>query len=378
MTLKLLEFRYQRAKETLANFLIIEEPEAHIHNHIQKTLFDRINYFDTQIIYSTHSTQISEVSNVKNMNILSRKGVSTEIYQPSNNLEPKSITQIQRYLDVVRSNLLFAKGVILVEGDAEEIVIPILVKKVFGISLDELGISLINIGSTGFQNVAQLFHDDRIQRKCAIITDLDAAICDTEENSDDLEDVKKYKKKVARSAKSGLDRKEKLNEFVKNNLWINVFYAEYTFEVDFRLAGNTTEIIALIEQIYEDPNIITSSETEILSDDIAKYGRRVLRMANKAKKGWFAIMLGGVINHKTIIPNYILDALVFAKDEYSSQVIVQMIQYRLKQLKKNEGIQDLLTAYADDNNLGNLIAELKIIVPKDQLITILEKINAYV
>ena len=79
LTLKLLEFKYQRTREPIANFLLIEEPEAHIHTHIQKTLFDRIAYADTQIIYSTHSTHISEVSNVKNVNILGRRGESPRV-----------------------------------------------------------------------------------------------------------------------------------------------------------------------------------------------------------------------------------------------------------------------------------------------------------
>jgi putative ATP-dependent endonuclease of OLD family len=78
-------------------------------------------------------------------------------------------------LDAVRSNLLFAKSVILVEGDVEEILIPILIKLVLGVSVDELGISVINIRSTGFKNVAVLFHDLRIKKRCAIITDLDKA-----------------------------------------------------------------------------------------------------------------------------------------------------------------------------------------------------------
>ena len=125
LTLKLLEFKYQREKLTIANFLLIEEPEAHIHTHIQKTLFDRIAYSDAQIIYTTHSTHISEVSNVSNINILGRHGAFCEAYQPASGLEPIQINSIQRYLDAVRSNLLFAKSVILVEGDVEEILIPI-------------------------------------------------------------------------------------------------------------------------------------------------------------------------------------------------------------------------------------------------------------
>ena len=41
----------------------------------------------------------------------------------------------------------FLKGLILVEGDAEEIMLPSMVKKTLGVSLDELGIGVINIGS---------------------------------------------------------------------------------------------------------------------------------------------------------------------------------------------------------------------------------------
>lgn len=65
------------------------------------------------------------------------------------------------------------------EGDAEEILVPILIKNVLGVSLDELGISLINIRSTGFQNVAVLFDDARIRKRCSIVTDLDKSIIDT-------------------------------------------------------------------------------------------------------------------------------------------------------------------------------------------------------
>jgi len=113
LTLKLLEFKYQKAKQSFANFLLIEEPEAHIHTHIQKTLFDKLNYSDTQIIYSTHSTYISEVSNVRNINILGKHALRCEAYQPASGLTDPQIGTVQRYLDAVRSNLIFAKSVLL-------------------------------------------------------------------------------------------------------------------------------------------------------------------------------------------------------------------------------------------------------------------------
>ena len=300
LALKLLEYKY-KSKVTFANFLIIEEPEAHIHTHIQKTLFDNLDYGDTQIIYSTHSTQISEVSNVSNINILSKKQDYAEVYQPSNGLNPKNINEIQRYLDAVRSNLLFAKGVILVEGDTEEILLPIMVKKVLGVSLDELGISLINIRSTGFENLAQLFHDDRIQSKCSIVTDLDAEICDTVIVDNDTDKIIAYKTKVKNSSRKGSERKTRLDTFSKSNKWVKPFYADHTFEIDFVQDGNKWEVKQLINHVYKEPETIKKAKAELESSEVALYGKRVLTMAKREGKVWFAILLGKHVSFKTII-----------------------------------------------------------------------------
>ncbi len=382
LTLKLLEFKYRKSKDTFANFLIIEEPEAHIHNHIQKTLFDKLDYGDTQIIYSTHSTQISEVSNVENINILAKKLNYAEVYQPSTGLGEESINQVQRYLDAVRTNLLFAKGVILVEGDAEEILIPIMVKKVLGISLDELGISLINIRSTGFENIAQLFHDDRIQRKCAILTDLDDAICDTTENVGDSDALKKYKKKVASSQRKGLERKAKLDVLEASNKWIKVFYAKHTFEVDFITEGNEWEIIQIIDQVYVDQPTRDQSVTDIEDDDVAIYGRRVLTMAKQEGKGWFAIMLGKHIFYKTVIPKYILDAIFFAKETYSSSIVADIIQYRMNKHFDDDNTIDFTSCNAEllkyrngTNKLEDLAFDFDLVLPNDQILTLIDKLK---
>jgi len=330
LTLKLLEFKYQKARQSFANFLLIEEPEAHIHTHIQKTLFDRLNYTNTQIIYSTHSTHISEVSNVQNVNILGRHAGRCEAYQPATGLKPDEIGNIQRYLDAVRSNLLFAKSVILVEGDAEEILIPILVKKVLGLSLDELGISLINIRSTGFENVAVLFHDTRIRKKCSIITDLDQSIIDTTPVPSDPEALRKFKKKCQGSEEAGIVRKAKLELFTVGNSWMDTFFAPNTFEVDFVTAGNAEKVVGVLNQVYTDTNTITKAKAEIESVDIALYGKRVLTMATNQGKGWFAILLGNKIDYQTAIPNYILDAIFFAHPNITEQVWFNVLSYRLR------------------------------------------------
>ncbi|MDV3492441.1 ATP-dependent endonuclease [Elizabethkingia miricola] len=382
LTLKLLEFKYRKSKDTFANFLIIEEPEAHIHNHIQKTLFDKLDYGDTQIIYSTHSTQISEVSNVENINILAKKLNYAEVYQPSNGLNPENVGEIQRYLDAVRTNLLFAKGVILVEGDAEEILIPIMVKKVFGISLDELGISLINIRSTGFENVAQLFHNDRIQRKCAILTDLDDAICDTTELVTDSESAKKYKKKVSASQKKGLERKVKLDTFEADNDWVMTFYAKHTFEVDFVTSNNDWEVRQIIGQVYSDQPTKDLSDRQLTSTDVAIYGKRVLTMARHVGKGWFAIMLGKHITPFTEIPDYIIDAILFAKETYSSEIIADIINYRIEKNVEADDSLDFASCRAEllkyrngDIKLEDLEFDFDLIIPNDQIMKLINKLK---
>lgn len=383
LTLKLLEFKYRKSKDTFANFLIIEEPEAHIHNHIQKTLFDKLDYGDTQIIYSTHSTQISEVSNVENINILAKKLNYAEVYQPSTGLGEENINQVQRYLDAVRSNLLFAKGVILIEGDAEEILIPIMVKKVFGISVDELGISLINIRSTGFANVAQLFHKDRIHRKCAILTDLDDAICDTTiDDVNDSEQLRKYKKKVEASKRKGLERKVKLDDFGAANDWLKTFYADYTFEVDFIGQGNKDEILAIIDKVYTDQTTRHKAKADIEDGNVAVFGKRVLTMAKQEGKGWFAIMLGKHISYETLIPEYIIDAILFAKENYSSSIIADIIQYRMDRHLENDKTLDFNTFKAEllkykngMNKLEDLAFEFSLVLPDDQILTLIDKLK---
>jgi putative ATP-dependent endonuclease of OLD family len=381
LTLKLLEFKYQKAKESFANFLIIEEPEAHIHTHIQKTLFDKLEYGDTQIIYSTHSTFISESSNISKINILSKGRNLAEVFQPTIGLAERKIGKLQRYLDAVRSNLLFAKGVILIEGDAEEILVPLLIKKVFGITLDELGISLININSTGFENVAQLFHKDRLRRRCSIVTDSDTAICDITILQTDDAAEKKYKGIVSKSQKSGLERKVVLDAFVTGNEWLKVFYSDHTFEVDFLLAGNEIEVLETVTEVYTKQTTQNLAAQEIVSPDRAVSGRRILRIAKHHGKGWYAILLGGFVNFKTKIPDYIINAIVFSKSTLSRDIILSMLKYRISEYRKDHSTLDFAILLIEMEkfrsgqiDLNALIQSISSVIPNDQIISFLQKL----
>ena len=90
-------------------------------------------------------------------------------------LEEKNYTYLERFLDVTKSNLFFAKGVILVEGWSEEILLPELAKKI-GYDLTKLEVSILNVGSTAYLHFAKIFlrNDDKEMKvHVSIITDLD-------------------------------------------------------------------------------------------------------------------------------------------------------------------------------------------------------------
>jgi predicted ATP-dependent endonuclease of OLD family len=371
LSLKLLEYEKVKSVDKIANFLLIEEPEAHVHTHIQKTIFQKLNSHNTQIFITTHSTHISSVSKISSMNILSRAYQHAVVFNPSNGLDTTTtIPALERYLDAIRTNLLFAKGVLLVEGDAEQILIPELVKKVFGVTLDELGISLVNIGSTGFENVAILFHDERVRKKCAIITDLDKSILPlpVDENNDTNE-----QRGCRNSQKSGIDRKNRLDTFCKGNIWLEVFYANYTFEVDFLLANNSYEIISLVNKHYKKQHDKEDITNKLKDKDVAVSGKEILRLANKYGKGWFSIMLSEHIDHLTVIPDYIINAIAHTSLHISDKVLFEMTKYRLNASKDKSYDKDktdynsILQAASESEKVEDRINIYKDNLPDDQL-----------
>lgn len=350
ITLKLLEYEfYQNQEEKAAHFLLIEEPEAHIHTHVQKTLFEKYHFENTQVIITTHSTHISSASKIDSMNILIKERGYTQVCQPSNGLDTDTCNRIERYLDATRSTLLFAKGVILVEGDAELILIPSMFKSVFGINLDEIGISIINMSSTVFEHIVNLFDDLRIHRKCAIITDLDQAIGMLPQDSND--DTSE-ERKMRESQKVGKERKELLNEKYHSNPWVQIFYAQHTFEIDFAINMNTCAIKKILPVIYKRQCDIEKSMDKLNMNDKVIVGKEALRLANKKGKGWFALLIAEELSYKTNIPEYILKAIAFTSGHITEEHLKAMAHYRIKEMGKE------VTNNVEEMSLDELIGIL--------------------
>jgi len=162
--------------------LAIEEPEAHLHPAMQYKFlkFLRENKKENkvrQIFVTSHSTNITSAVSLDEIICLHNdKGVTTAGYPgkvfPA---DGKSKKYVQRFLDATKSDMLFAKSIILVEGLAEQLLMSIFAEYE-GKPLEENHTAVINVGGRFFEHFLYLFDTDKpftIPKKVACITDRD-------------------------------------------------------------------------------------------------------------------------------------------------------------------------------------------------------------
>jgi len=180
---------------------LIEELEAHLHPQAQLRLihFLQKEFRNSgQLILTTHSTTLGASIDLKKM-IICKEDKVFPMGWDFTELEPKNYEFLQRFLDATKANLFFARGVILVEGDAENLLLPI-IAKIIDRPLHRYGVSIVNVGSTAFLHYAKIFHRKDFQTmgiKVAIVTDLDVKPLEFyEEKGEDksVQDIEEEKK----------------------------------------------------------------------------------------------------------------------------------------------------------------------------------------
>lgn len=215
MLIKLADLR----KNNDSRILCLEEPEAHLHPAMQYKLFSYLKKIDEeddlkqQIFVTTHSSNIAAVAGIDNMYMLEyKRDINScdcvqqrlknqfllNINKESKDKKEKAKKHLMKFLDVTRSDMLFASRIILVEGIAEKLLMPKLMEKI-GYPYEDEHTSIVEIGGKHFEYFLEIYAKNPIDKRVLCITDKDYHLLD---ESDKLKPIIEYSSYVPMHVKN--------------------------------------------------------------------------------------------------------------------------------------------------------------------------------
>jgi len=282
--------------------ILVEEPEAHLHPQLQVLLLRHLAKFaaeeggnEVQVIASSHSPILASQAPIDSM--VSVHECDTEVSAVSVcsiEMEEKSKKKLQRFLDATRGELFFARRILMVEGVAEALLLPVLAKLAGG-SLKESAVTVLNADGINFNAFLPLFGEKRLGFPVAILTDGDAAKTGDPPSA------------IA----TGLKAKE---ADIPN---LRVEYSEITFEHEL---ARSARILPLLLEAFEIMHPINGKALKeavggLDSEDKKADVFLAAFLQNRTSKGRFAQELAALLETSSLqaeaVPNYILEALTF-------------------------------------------------------------------
>ena len=317
-----------------ANLFLVEEPEAHLHPQLQELI---LNFFckkteqseNIQVIMTSHSPTLVSKIGIKHINLLYENQHMLYNYPLSTaTLTNEEADYLEKYLDVTKSQLFFAKGIIFVEGISEAILVPEFAK-IIDRPLDMYAVELVNINGVGFSPFAKMIKapdQNSGFAKASIITDDDR--CANKEYptyiSKDLDydsDLTGILGKIENGTPS--DRYNAISTLCNNGA-VKCFGAVKTFEYALALEpNNVAYMLAAISTAY--PVVGAKLKEKVDAEPNQKIKALMIwlfiRSRNSAKaqvaqalarslqKQFQAVKNGETITSPFVVPQYIKDAI---------------------------------------------------------------------
>lgn len=289
--------------------LIVEEPEAHLHPQLQVVLLDHLKAIEesvpgqkpVQVFVTSHSPHFASAANLDSLLCLYQsEGAIGAFFPREATFLPKKKEKLQRYLDVTRADLFFARRLILVEGAAERFLVDAMAAKL-KIKLREHSVTILSTEGLNFDCFAPLFGSAAIPIRVAILSDADAT---------------DYPALGATPIMSAAAKSiEKLG-----NAHIKTFFASRTLEYDLALhPGNQTHMLTALADLH--PDIAAKLRDKVDAASGPNKPRELFcgmfdrgSTVSNVKKGEFAQALAAVLADPTVsftAPAYIADALAY-------------------------------------------------------------------
>ena len=160
--------------------LLVEEPEAHLHPQLQLKFIKylREENSELQCILSTHSTVLASKAPLQSL-ILMQGGKAFPLRESHTALAPGDYVFLEKFLDSTKANMFFAKGVLLVEGVAEVVLLP-QIAELLGRPFEDYGVSIVSVNGLSRKRYAKIYRSNStsptpspLPIKVACVTDLD-------------------------------------------------------------------------------------------------------------------------------------------------------------------------------------------------------------
>jgi putative ATP-dependent endonuclease of OLD family len=339
----ILELR--KACDAELTLFLVEEPEAHLHPQLQVVLLEYLKQQAEdslrddsigpagriQVVATTHSPNLASGVSVENVVVLrtvTRPSGSSEMAPLRSThaipiarlgLQAGEIRKIDQYLDVTRAALLFATKVLLVEGVAEAVLLPVLARKVVfaGIGKKKLaqrrdfrGVTIIYVGSVDFAPYVKLLltpvEGHAVLDRLVVVTDGDPVPRATGDSADASTGVKDEWKPI--------NRPDRLRAVTPNNNAdgrLIVCQSEFTLEADLLVVGSTNHEVLEAAYLAQRPGSFHHWAAIMADSDPRAVFYKNLRRRDFLSKGEFAHTVAAAIDdgQQFACPSYLEKAL---------------------------------------------------------------------